>query len=95
MCFETLAIACQRDVHEILVISQIFECRCDAALVIIPSQAKVLRIYHRYAYSPRTESARGTSNKCYEASECNYSMSSALILKAAIIFFSDTKPRKV
>ena len=55
MCFETLAIAGQCDVDEILVISQVFKCRSNAALVIIPSQAEVLRIYHRYVYSPENK----------------------------------------
>lgn len=47
MRFEALAIAGQCDVHEILIVPQVLK-RCrDTALVIVPSQAKVLRIYHR------------------------------------------------
>lgn len=48
MSLEAFAIAGQCDVDEILIVSQIFESRSYAALVIVPSQAEVLCIYHRY-----------------------------------------------
>lgn len=50
--FEALAIAGQCDVHEILIVPQVLKRRRYTALVIVPSQTEVLRIYHRYVYSP-------------------------------------------
>lgn len=50
--FEASAIAGQCDVHKILIVPQVLKCRRYTALVIVPSQTKVLRIYHRYIYSP-------------------------------------------
>jgi len=57
MRFEALAIAGQRHVHKVLIVPQILKGRCYAALVIVPSQAEVLCIYHRCAYSPATREA--------------------------------------
>lgn len=50
--FEAFAIAGQCDVHKIFIVPQVFKRRRYTALVIVPSQTKVLRIYHRYIYSP-------------------------------------------
>lgn len=62
--FEALAIAGQCDVHEILIVPQVLKRGRDAALVIVPSQAKVLRIYHRYIYSPIIRNNERYLNLC-------------------------------
>lgn len=63
--FEASAIAGQCDVHKILIVPQVLKCRRYTALVIVPSQTKVLRIYHRYIYSPtiRKRTVRYSSNR--------------------------------
>lgn len=56
MRFQALAVAGQRHVHEVLIVPQIFKRRGYAALVIVPSQTKMLCIYHRCVYSPAIKS---------------------------------------
>lgn len=46
MCFQAATIAGECDVDEVLVIAQILERRGDAALVVVPSETKVLGVGH-------------------------------------------------
>lgn len=46
MRLEAATVACQRHVHKVLVIAQVFEGRRDTALVVVPSQTEVLRVHH-------------------------------------------------
>lgn len=46
MCFDTAPFAGQCDVDEIFVISEIFEGRCYATLVVVPTKTKMLRLVH-------------------------------------------------
>lgn len=44
---ETSPVAGKRHVDKVLVVAQVFESRGDTALIVVPSQAKVLCVYHR------------------------------------------------
>lgn len=50
MCLQTLAVAGQCDVHEILVIAKVLEGAGDAALVVVPTQAEMLCVHHFDGY---------------------------------------------
>lgn len=46
MRLQAATVAGERHVHKVLVIAQILERRCDAALVVVPAQAEMLCVCH-------------------------------------------------
>lgn len=52
MRLQALPVAGQRHVDKIFIVTEVFEGRGDAALVVVPTQTEVLCIYHRNCCSP-------------------------------------------
>lgn len=46
MSLEALPVAGERDVDEVLVVAKVLEGAGDAALVVVPAEAEVLRVHH-------------------------------------------------